>query len=101
MALEREGQGKLEDLGFEVVYCGLGKVNAAHRLTRRLVEASLQGHSFPYVLNLGSAGSHSFPTGSLVAADRFVQRDMDVTGLGFALGETPFEPDPPMISFPR
>ena len=99
MALKEEGQGRLEALGFEVLYCGLGKVNAAHILTRRLVQASLQGHQFPYVLNMGSAGSHSFATGSLVAADRFVQRDMDVTGLGFAWGETPFETDPPVITF--
>lgn len=101
MALKEEGQGRIETLGFEVLYCGLGKVNAAHKLTRRLVEASLQERPFPYVLNMGSAGSHCFATGSLVAADRFVQRDMDVTGLGFAHGETPFEIDPPMISFAR
>ena len=101
MALKEEGQGMIEELGFEVVYCGVGKVNAAHRFTRKLVEASLQEHPFPYVLNLGSAGSHSFSKGSLVAADRFVQRDMDVTGLGFAWGETPFEPDSPVIAFPR
>jgi len=101
MALKEEGQDKIEGLGFEVIYCGVGKVNAAHRLTRRLVGAFLQKHPFPYVLNLGSAGSHSFTKGSLVAADRFVQRDMDVTGLGFAWGETPFEPDPPVIAFSR
>jgi len=101
MALKEEDQGKIEGCGFEVIYCGLGKVNAAYRLTRRLVEASLQGRPFPYVLNLGSAGSQSFTKGSLVAADRFVQRDMDVTGLGFAWGETPFESEPAMITFPR
>jgi adenosylhomocysteine nucleosidase len=101
MALKEEGQEKLEARGFDVLYCGVGKVNAAHRLTRKLVEASLQGSPFPYVLNLGSAGSHSFPKGSLVAADRFVQRDMDVTGLGFAFGETPYESDLPLITFPR
>ena len=28
---------------------------------------------------------------------RFVQRDMDVTGLGFKLGQTPFEEDVPII----
>lgn len=99
MALKEEGQGKLEALGFEVLYCGVGKVNAAHALTRKLVAASLQGQRFPYVLNMGSAGSHSFAAGSLVAADRFVQRDMDVTGLGFAWGQTPFEDDPHMLAF--
>lgn len=97
MALQDESQGVVEALGFEVVYCGLGKVNAAYHLTRRLASAAESGVA--YVLNLGSAGSHHFTKGTLVAADRFVQRDMDVTGLGYAWGETPFEPDPPMISF--
>jgi len=101
MALESEGQDTLQQLGFEVLCCGVGKVNAAYHLTRRLLEASSHEQPFSYVLNLGSAGSHSFPRGSLVAADRFVQRDMDVTGLGFAVGETPFESVAPVISFAR
>lgn len=97
MALENEGQGKLEALGYDVLYCGVGKVNATYHLTRTLHRSDL----YPYVLNLGSAGSHTHHTGAVVAADRFVQRDMDVTGLGFALGVTPFEQDEPMITFPR
>ncbi|MBV9581337.1 MAG: 5'-methylthioadenosine/S-adenosylhomocysteine nucleosidase [Chloroflexi bacterium] len=99
MALESEGQGRLEKLGCEVLYTGLGKVNAAYALTRRL--HSVTGCRFSYVINLGSAGSHTFRTGSLAAADRFVQRDMDATGLGFARGVTPFENVPFMLSFPK
>lgn len=98
MALESEGMGRLEALGFEVVYCGVGKVNAAYQLTRALHATR---RDYPYVLNLGSAGSSVHATGAVVAADRFVQRDMDVTGLGFALGVTPFEPDAPVIRFPQ
>ncbi len=98
IALESEGQGRLEALGLEVVYCGVGKVNAAYALTRRLFREA--GH-VSHVFNFGSAGSPVFKTGSLIEADRFVQRDMDVTGLGFELGHTPFENDPPVISFPR
>jgi adenosylhomocysteine nucleosidase len=100
MALREEGQGRLEQLGHEVLYCGVGKVNAAYRLTRRLASGSAR-EEYAYVLNLGSAGSRTFNRGSLVAADRFVQRDMDVTALGFAHGETPFESHPSMITFPR
>jgi adenosylhomocysteine nucleosidase len=100
MALESEGQGKLERLGLEVVYCGVGKVNATYHLTRRLAGTSVR-RKFSYVLNLGSAGSHSFNSGAVVAADRFVQRYKDVTGLGFAHGETPYENDPAIITFPR
>jgi adenosylhomocysteine nucleosidase len=50
---------------------------------------------------MGSAGSNSFSTGMLVAADRFIQHDMNATSLGLAQGETPFDPTPPMITFPR
>ena len=98
MALEDEGQGLLEKLGFEVLYCGIGKVNAAYHLTRRLSD-NLK--PVAQVINLGSAGSHTFSTGKLVAADRFVQRDMDLTGLGFELGHTPYENEPMMISIKR
>jgi adenosylhomocysteine nucleosidase len=98
MALAEEGQGKLEPLGFEVLYCGVGKVNAVYHLTRTLYEAAKRSTPYSHVLNLGSAGSPSFNCGTLVAADRFVQRDMDATGLGFALGQTPFEQDEPMIT---
>lgn len=98
MALEDEGQGLLEKLGYEVLYCGVGKVNATYHLMRRLSDTI---RPVGQVLNLGSAGSHRFSTGELVAADKFVQRDMDLTGLGFELGHTPFESDPMMISVPR
>jgi adenosylhomocysteine nucleosidase len=96
MALESEGQGLLESLGFDVLYCGVGKVNATYHLTRAL-------HRSPYerVLNLGSAGSPTFSTGILVEAHHFVQRDMDASGLGFALGETPFDTTPLTLSTSR
>ncbi len=98
MALEDEGQKLLETLDFEVLYCGIGKVNATYHLMRRLADSS---NPVNKVLNLGSAGSHNFSTGTLVAADRFIQRDMDLTGLGFDLGHTPYEKEPMLIEFKR
>ena len=101
MALETEGQGRLEALGFEVLYCGVGKVNAAYHLTRKLHELAREEIAVPYVLNLGSAGSHRFNTGTLVEIDRFVQRDMDAVALGFAHGETPFDVTPAALTVAR
>jgi len=101
MALESEGQGRLEALGFEVLYCGVGKINAAYHLTRKLHQDQKNAIRHPYVLNLGSAGSHHFNSGLLVEVHKFIQRDMDASGLGFALGETPFDPLPSIIDFPR
>lgn len=98
MALPSESEGHIEALGFPVVYTGLGKVNAAHGLMRALYLAGGRQEPISYVLNLGSAGSHKHKRGALVEADRFIQRDMDVVGLGFPLGATPFEETPAMLS---
>ena len=88
MALEAEAQGRFASE--PVLFTGVGKVNATYRLTRRLVEERAAGRR-PLVLNFGTAGSRGIARGSVVACRRFVQRDMDVRELGFALGETPFE----------
>lgn len=84
MALEQESRGHFD--GLPILYTGVGKLNAAYRLTK-----ALQTHKPAHVINLGSAGSAIFPTGSLVNCVGFVQRDMDATPLGFAPYETPFD----------
>jgi adenosylhomocysteine nucleosidase len=53
----------------------------------------------PLVLNFGTAGSRVHDTGTLLACHEFVQRDMDVRGLGFALGVTPFDDAPLALKF--
>ena len=95
-ALPIETQGQLED--YDVLYTGVGKVNATFALTQKFGKL---GSYIPYdlVINYGTAGSQSwkYKKGDLVDCTRFVQRDMDVTGLGFKLGQTPFEEDVPII----
>ena len=91
MALPAESAGVFEAAGVPVLYCGVGKVNAAIALTRELRRYVHAGQPLPLVLNFGSAGSRVHVTGSLLACHEFVQRDMDVSGLGFALGVTPFD----------
>jgi len=97
MALPEESQGLIEQAGYDVVYCGVGKVNAAYALMHALGERPDISH----IINIGSAGSSTFKTGATVAADRFVQRDMDATGIGFAHGQTPFCPHPITLEFSR
>ncbi len=99
MAMPEESRGLIESHGFDVVYCGVGKVNAAYALTRELARHRHEGNPPAWVLNLGSAGSPVFSAGALVGAHRFVQRDMDATGLGFMHGQTPFDPHPAMLEF--
>ena len=93
-ALEIETQGQLDD--YEVLYTGVGKVNATFSLTQKFGKF---GSYIPYdmVINYGTAGSRKIKKKTLVDCTKFIQRDMDVTGLGFMRGETPFEQDPPFV----
>lgn len=100
MALEIEAQGLFAAAGVPVLYTGLGKVNAALALMRRLMQYRAAGCALPLVVNFGTAGSRRIATGELVACDRFLQRDMDVSALGFAVGVTPFETLPAELAFP-
>src|SRR5690349_18018648 len=43
----------------EVLFTGVGKINAAHSLTKRLLQ-----NKYDLVINLGSAGSNTFKKGS-------------------------------------
>ena len=99
MALPVESQGVFERDGVPVLYTGVGKINAAWSLTRKLSEYRHASQAMPLVINFGTAGSRSLPTHTLVACHSFVQHDMDVTGLGFARGTTPFDDSPARIEF--
>lgn len=101
MAVPAESAGVFEAAGVPVLYCGVGKVNAAIALTRELRRYLHHARALPLVVNFGTAGSRLHPTGSLLECHEFVQRDMDVSGLGFALGVTPFDQAPPRLSFER
>ena len=101
-ALKVETQGQLDnyfDDERQILYTGVGKVNATIKLTQRLHSSHL--HYMPImpklVINYGTAGSRKIKKKTLVDCTKFIQRDMDVTGLGFMRGETPFEQDPPFI----
>lgn len=67
------------------VFVGIGKVNAAYELTK-----AIRKHKPQLIVNLGSAGSNFFKRGEVICCTKFIQRDMDVRGLGFKLYETPF-----------
>jgi adenosylhomocysteine nucleosidase len=100
MALPQESRGRLEAAGAHLLYTGVGKVNAAAALARRLAELRCAGTPPDRVVNMGTAGSRGVATHSLVACTRFRQRDMDVSGMGFARGVTPFDAAPAVLEFP-
>ncbi|HEY6900291.1 MAG TPA: hypothetical protein VI233_06600 [Puia sp.] len=75
------------------LFVGIGKVNAAYHLTKKIAEQRPG-----LIINLGSAGSNTFKHGEVVCCTRFIQRDMDVTPLGFSKYETPLSGIPPILS---
>lgn len=96
-ALRDEAQGLFDDC--HLLFTKLGKVNAAFHLADALTDwQSKHGSSPSLVLNLGSAGSAHFPRGTIVNCTSFIQRDMDVSALGFKPYETPFEDTPSPLS---
>ena len=88
-ALEMETKGKLDD--WNIIYTGVGKVNATYELTAELFFQMKLSKVPKLVINFGTAGSREIPIHTLVDCTQFIQRDMDATGLGFIKCETPFE----------
>ncbi len=96
MALPSESQKLFERAGVEVFYSGIGKVNAA------MLATDLIHRKKPKTLiNLGTAGSQKFVTHTLVECSGYVQRDMDLSPLGFPHGETPMDKIPGLIKSNR
>lgn len=89
MALPGESQGLFENHGIPVIYTGIGKINAAISTTETILKLKSK-----VIINLGTAGSSKFKTHELVEVSSFVQRDMDISPLGFSVGETPFDAIP-------
>jgi len=100
-ALEQETNNELDE--WNVIYTGCGKVNATYELTAELFfSKSMTGKltNLPkLVINFGTAGSKDIPIHTLVDCNKFVQRDMDASGLGFKKGETPFDNHPQIIDY--
>ena len=87
-AIVEETQGQLEN--YKTLYTGVGKVNATYKLTKYL-DTHVSKARPKFIINYGTAGSREISIGELVDCTKFIQRDMNVTGLGFMQGQTPFE----------
>lgn len=75
-----------------IIYTGVGKINAAMTVSRLI--STLRPTQ---LINFGTAGGITQPPGTLVTVGRVIQRDMDLTGLGLARGETAFDTIPAEI----
>ena len=84
---------KIESSKINFLYTGVGKINAAISITEYLSKRIIP----KYVINYGTAGSNTIEVGKIVDCTKFIQRDMDATGLGFKRYETPFDTKSPKI----
>ena len=76
------------------LFTGIGKVNASYELTKAIHQKRPD-----LIVNLGTAGSSYFSKGDVICCTQFVQRDMDVRGLGFELYKTPFSNIPLVLDY--
>ena len=84
---------KTKSSKIDLLYTGVGKINAAISTTKYLSKRTPP----EYVINYGTAGSKTIEVGKIVDCTRFIQRDMDATVLGFKKYETPFDTKYPKI----
>ena len=82
IACKEESNNLIEKLGAEIIYTGIGKINATYHLTKVLTQKKLENKLPKYVINVGSCGSRKFKKGQLVACNKFIQRDIDCGTLG-------------------
>ncbi len=82
-ALEMEAGKEFENEN--KIFTGIGKINAVYHLMK-----AISRYQPDIVINLGTAGSTEFNKGTVVCCNQFIQRDMEVTALGFQKFETPF-----------
>lgn len=76
----------------DALFTGVGKLHTSYTLLKRIA-----GKKPPMIINLGSAGSNTYSRGEVVCCTKFIQRDMDVTALGFEKYQTPFSTDPVVL----
>lgn len=90
VALEDETQGLFD--GHNIVYTGVGKVNAAFVAAREIYK-----NRPDFIINFGTAGSKTFNYGDVILCNKFIQRDMDATAFGYKTFETPAEKTPRIL----
>ena len=78
---------KEETVGLDYFHhTGVGKINATYN-SLKLISI----HKPKLVINYGTAGAINSNLHGIIECTKFYQRDMDVRGLNFKLGETPYD----------
>lgn len=90
-AMKEEAADAFQD--YNCIFTGVGKVNATHALMKGIAQFQPE-----MIINLGTAGSTTFNRGTVVCCTNFIQRDMEVSALGFEKFQTPFESIPIVLN---
>ena len=103
---------RLDDNNIEIVYTGIGKINAtraitdlcvrheleekAKRKTNKIIQTNLMKRVIPppsptelHIVNVGCVGSHTTGVRNLIKPNTFIQRDMDARQFGYKQYRTP------------
>ena len=87
-----ETNGAKTILGYDVIYSGIGKINATIAAMTAIKNSQ---KLYTEIINIGSCGSHNITQGELVKVGQ-VYQDIDLTPLT-SYGETLFEPNSKQI----
>lgn len=113
-SLSDSDKQRLDDNNIEIVYTGIGKINATRAITDLCVRHELEekakrksGYSHKpayrqviftppsptelHIVNVGCAGSHTTDVRTLIKPNTFIQRDMDARQFGYEQYRTPEE----------
>lgn len=91
-ALESEAADEFTN--YNSLITGIGKISATYALAKHIQQTTPS-----LIVNLGSAGSNEFKKGEVICCSKFIQRDIDVRGLGFQQYETPLSNIPVVLEY--
>ena len=80
---------RLDDNNIEIVYTGIGKINATRAITDLVVRNEYESDMDLHIVNVGCAGSHTTGVRTLIKPNAFIQRDMDARQFGYEQYRTP------------
>ena len=80
---------RLDDNNIEIVYTGIGKINATRAITDLVVRNEYESDMDLHIVNVGCSGSHTTGVRTLIQPNTFIQRDMDARQFNYERYRTP------------
>lgn len=88
-SLSDSDKQRLDDNNIEIVYTGIGKINATRAITDLVVRNEYESDMDLHIVNVGCAGSHTTGVRTLIKPNAFIQRDMDARQFSYEQYRTP------------